>query len=240
MPPKSLEQGTRTQLGAEALCQGGAAGLLQMAGAGVHPGSPWGERRGRGRRERAADKACRDSAAFGQFLLASSSSLGGELVSFVSWPVNSLSPSLPSPICSQPSFFPPLGAGWGEPGQAPVVWPAAGGGWRSPHQAGGQASPKSRSCSAGDIPCPRGPVSNSSVMNESRWCGPHSGARPGADVRNYPRSYSRLSAGSAARSSEAGGGFRARNCCFCACAFKKRWWLRRGTKGILSDPPGCW
>lgn len=62
LPPKRLNHGNKTHLGEEPPCQGGAAGLVQMAGAGVHPGSPWGERRGRGRRERAADKACRDTA----------------------------------------------------------------------------------------------------------------------------------------------------------------------------------
>lgn len=39
-----------------------------------------------------------------------------------------------------------------------------------PHQAGGQASLKSRSCSAGDIPLSPGPRFKQLVMNESLLC----------------------------------------------------------------------
>lgn len=93
--------------------------------------------------------------------------LGGECLPFVSWPVNSLSPYLTSSICSQPSILPAPswreGSGqWGERGDVPVGLPDAQGGQCLLYQTRSKAFMLKRSCLAGDILCPWGPVSNSS------------------------------------------------------------------------------
>lgn len=90
--------------------------------------------------------------------------LGGECLPFVSWLVNSLSPCLPSSICSQPSILPLAGCGdrhrrWGVWGLCllpPML--REGGVYCIRHAA---RIPLKRSCSAGDILCPWGPVSKS-------------------------------------------------------------------------------
>lgn len=87
--------------------------VMQMAG--VHQRSPWGEQGGGWRR--GGGLCCRQSMpgqGFGQFLVASSSSMGGE--PFPLFPgLLTLSRPLTSPICSQPSFLPPLSWWYGEP-----------------------------------------------------------------------------------------------------------------------------
>lgn len=93
--------------------------------------------------------------------------LGGDCLPFVSWPVNSLSPYLTSPICSQPSFLPPSGwlegsGQWEEQGDVLVGLPNVQGGQRLLYQTCTEAFTAKRSCLAGDILCPWGSVSNSS------------------------------------------------------------------------------
>lgn len=92
--------------------------------------------------------------------------LGGECLPFVSWPVNSLSPYLTSSICSQPSILPSQSCRegseqWGERGAMPVGSPDVQGGRCLLYQTCSKASTLKRSCLAGDILCPQGPVSNS-------------------------------------------------------------------------------
>lgn len=91
--------------------------------------------------------------------------LGGECLPFVSWLVNSLSPYLPSSICSQPSILPSKNVergagGGGVRGPLPVA-PDSRGGRCLLYQTCSQDSTLKRSCSASDILCPRGPVSKS-------------------------------------------------------------------------------
>lgn len=89
--------------------------------------------------------------------------LGGECLPFVSRPVNSLSPCLTPHISSQPSIL-PLHPAERAVGAAPggVRGVPAGGWWWWLYQTCSSASTRQRSCLAGDILCPWGPVSNSS------------------------------------------------------------------------------
>lgn len=81
-------------------------------------------------------------------------------------------------------------------------------------------------------------------MNELNLCSPHSGARLGEDVRNYPPSYIHflewlkladcciyLKHG-AFQSVK-----RTQNCCFCTCSFKKDGGLKHGTKDQKGSCP---